>query len=229
MRLVPSKEVGEYGVWEGKRTGPLFPLEEEGQYGPAPVYKTPGKWTGPPKYQKREKKPKVYASYNVNSECAFHGHKIGSYGRQGGRGAEEIRWKRSVSAPPPTSSKPPSRSGKYVDRQTSLPPYDPDSEESLELVRRLEISRTIKEDIQDSLLDKAGEEEDRSESDSTGDDGNRYSEKGGSVISLERSGEEGGELGLSTRLLREQRKRCETFMSSTGSFLREEPLTTYVI
>merc|ERR1719193_2764613 len=58
--LVPSRPPG----------GGLYPLSEEGTYGPPPVYRQPEV------YKRRERKPKVYASYAVSSDCCVHGGKL---------------------------------------------------------------------------------------------------------------------------------------------------------
>merc|ERR550519_224892 len=72
-RLLPSLTVGEYGpAADRPDDGGLYPLEEEGQYGAVPKLKSPGKWKPPQQYVPREKKPKVYASYNI-CECCVHG------------------------------------------------------------------------------------------------------------------------------------------------------------
>jgi len=82
--LIPSEVMGEYEdpVKEEKMRrksaplpsrppgGGLYPLSEEGTYGLPPIYKQPVI------YQKRERKPKVYASYAVSSDCCVHGEKL---------------------------------------------------------------------------------------------------------------------------------------------------------
>ena len=50
----------------------LYPLGEEGQYGPPPSALPPPL----PGYKKRERKPKVYASYAVSHDCEAHGEKL---------------------------------------------------------------------------------------------------------------------------------------------------------
>ena len=47
--------------------GGLYPLEEEGTYGRVPKKEHQGKWTGPQPYVKRERKPKMYASYAISN------------------------------------------------------------------------------------------------------------------------------------------------------------------
>jgi len=52
----------------------LYPLDEEGSYGEAP--RQPGIPRPKPQYEPRERKPKVYSSYAVDSECETHGKKV---------------------------------------------------------------------------------------------------------------------------------------------------------
>jgi len=70
-KYIPSEEVGEYEAYKRreKKKGGLYPLGEEGEYGPPPSALPPPL----PGYKKRERKPKVYASYAVSSECEAHG------------------------------------------------------------------------------------------------------------------------------------------------------------
>lgn len=79
---MPSEEIGEYekprrrsapgGSSRRPPGGGLFPLSEEGHYGPPPTA-LPGPLPG---YQRRERKPKVYASYAVSSDCDLHSSKL---------------------------------------------------------------------------------------------------------------------------------------------------------
>merc|ERR1719400_1305692 len=80
-RLLPSLAVGEYAPPAVLPRGGLFPLQEEGSYGELPKVKTRGKWKLPQPYVPREKKPKVYASYNI-CECCVQGQEVE---RRGGR------------------------------------------------------------------------------------------------------------------------------------------------
>ena len=52
----------------------MYPLDEEGSYGEAP--RQPGIPRPKPQYEPRERKPKVYSSYAVDSECETHGKKV---------------------------------------------------------------------------------------------------------------------------------------------------------
>ena len=65
-KYIPSEDIGDYEEYRKKKspkkTGPLYPLDEEGSYGAPPSALPPPL----PGYQKREKKTKVYASYAVS-------------------------------------------------------------------------------------------------------------------------------------------------------------------
>ena len=62
--FVTDYQVGEYEAYKRreKKKGGLYPLNEEGEYGPPPSALPPPL----PGYKKRERKPKVYASYAVS-------------------------------------------------------------------------------------------------------------------------------------------------------------------
>ena len=66
VKYIPSEEMGDYEEYRKKKSpkkkGPLYPLDEEGSYGAPPSALPPPL----PGYQKRERKPKVYASYAVS-------------------------------------------------------------------------------------------------------------------------------------------------------------------
>lgn len=75
-QYIPAEDMGDYEEYKKKKSpkksGPLYPLNEEGSYGapPAPLPKPlPG-------YQKRERKPKVYSGYAVSSDCHMHADKL---------------------------------------------------------------------------------------------------------------------------------------------------------
>ena len=59
-----SPIAGEYEAYKkkDKKKGGLYPLNEEGEYGPPPSALPPPL----PGYKKRERKPKVYASYAIS-------------------------------------------------------------------------------------------------------------------------------------------------------------------
>jgi len=73
---VPSEEMGDYEEYRKKRAakkkGPLYPLNEECCYG-APPSALPKPLPG---YQRRERKPKVYAGYAISSSCDMHKDKL---------------------------------------------------------------------------------------------------------------------------------------------------------
>jgi len=115
--MIPSEEVGEYeSANSRRRSAPakpppgsgansgLYPLGEQGTYGAAP--KRPGMPpSGPssvPFSRIRERKPKVYSSYNLDSNCQMHAKKLA----KAERNAEQAIRKHSS-----TGSRPGSRSG----------------------------------------------------------------------------------------------------------------------
>ena len=55
-------------------TGGLYPLDEEGTYGEAP--RRPGMPPPSPAPRVRERKPKIYSSYAVDSDCEKHGKAV---------------------------------------------------------------------------------------------------------------------------------------------------------
>jgi len=177
-RRIPGLEVGEYCEWEDRRGKYLFPLAEEGSYGPLPQYKTPGKWTEPAGYSKREKKPKVYASYAINSDCAFHGPKLDRYEREPSPRKTPPRSTppRSIIAKPKrATSLPPDNMSDVASQKSgvssipsrprvsySVPPSSPTPQLDLdlsEMTGRLRVSRAISQDIEDSLCDRSVDEE----------------------------------------------------------------------
>jgi len=94
-KYIPSEEMGDYEEYKKKRTnkkkGPLFPLDEEGSYGAPPSALPPPL----PGYQKRERKPKVYASYAVSSDCCMHADKLEQNERDRGQTPPRSYRKRS--------------------------------------------------------------------------------------------------------------------------------------
>ena len=85
--------------------GGLYPLEEEGTYGRVPKKEYQGKWTGPLPYVKRERKPKMYASYSISDKCELHALVLDKYDRRAkqqscGSTETSSRSSRAVSAPP---------------------------------------------------------------------------------------------------------------------------------
>jgi len=74
---IPAQEMGDYEEKRPKKksSGALYPLDEEGTYGrpPSQASRAPA---SQPAYPKRERKPKVYASYAVSSDCSMHAAKL---------------------------------------------------------------------------------------------------------------------------------------------------------
>jgi len=112
MRMIPSQDMGEYEDPNRRRSAPgprrprgggLFPLNEEGEYGPPPSA-APKPLPG---YQKRERKPKVYASYAVSSECDLHASKLEKMEKDKGN---TLPRSRKSSRPSSRASATPSRS-----------------------------------------------------------------------------------------------------------------------
>lgn len=128
--MIPSENVGEYESGRRKSApakppgGGLYPLDEEGTYGRPPAAPAPP----PPATPRRERKPKVYSSYAVDSACNVHAKKLAKVEKQRERELEEQRSRRrrsmamanrrNVSASPSrASSEARSRSSKSPDPQ----------------------------------------------------------------------------------------------------------------
>jgi len=169
-RYMPSVEVGEYCQYEDRRGKYLFPLAEEGSYGPLPQYKSPGKWMEPAGYTKREKKPKVYASYAINSDCAFHGPKLDRFEREPSprktpprsSPPKSVSKAKRANSLPPQPIIPPQNTAAPRPRMTSLPPPSPLPTPTpqlevdlVEMTGRLMVTRAISQDLEDSLCDKS--------------------------------------------------------------------------
>jgi len=120
--MIPSEDMGEYESSNSRRRsapakpaappsaangGGLFPLDEEGTYGAAP--RRPGMPpTGPsqvPFSRIRERKPKAYSSYGLDSNCQMHAKKLA----KAERNAEQAIRKHSSGSN--SGSRPVSRSG----------------------------------------------------------------------------------------------------------------------
>ena len=99
--MIPSAELGEYESANSRRrsapakppSGGLFPLDEQGTYGALPQKKQGMPPTGIPFPRIRERKPKVYSSYSVDSNCQMHSKKLA----KAERNAEQGIRKHSVS------------------------------------------------------------------------------------------------------------------------------------
>jgi len=115
---------------ERPEDGGLYPLNAEGTYGRVPKNRNPGRWQELPKYQKREKKPKLYASYAISDKCELHSLVLDKYMRppkcsvhsSSGSG----RSSRATSAPPQnlTVTEVKEKSVEKSSRQASLPPVE---------------------------------------------------------------------------------------------------------
>merc|ERR1711953_1527008 len=129
-RLLPAANMGEYEPpRERPEDGGLCPLNAEGTYGRVPKNRNPGRWQELPKYQKREKKPKLYASYAISDKCELHSLVLDKYMRPpkcsvhtSGSG----RSSRATSAPPQSLAvtEVKEKSVEKSNRQASLPPVD---------------------------------------------------------------------------------------------------------
>jgi len=212
--------MGEYDDAE-HREGRLYPLPEEGCYGSAPKKQHPGKWSnGMESYVKRERKPKVYASYAISDKCELHSLVLDKYSRKK-RGttpplrstpspvlSSSSRGSRSVSTPPrekPATNK----------RQGSLPPGIDMGE--LNMLAQLKLARELEESTIESLRDE-------NEDDTEETDGNE--EISGADNGIIEKGIKKSELHFSA--LNIQGKQ-ETYMHSTGLTITEDSMTTYVI
>ncbi|XP_023324941.1 uncharacterized protein LOC111698754 isoform X2 [Eurytemora carolleeae] len=132
--LIPSEVMGEYEDPEFKekqrrRSAPLpsrppglYPLTEEGTYGTPPI------WSKPETYKRRERKPKVYASYAISSDCDVHAEKLESIEKSHSLGT--LQNTRRSSAPPRTSRtsvSPAPRPSSALRRSVSSSPERPPS------------------------------------------------------------------------------------------------------
>lgn len=122
--MIPSADMGEYenGDPNRRRSAPpqskppgggLYPLDEEGAYGEPP--RQPGKPRSAPEPPPiRERKPKVYSSYAVDSDCPSHSKKLADTERK-----SSTERKYSGGSRPP--SRTPSRAGsRPVSRANSI-------------------------------------------------------------------------------------------------------------
>ncbi len=128
--VLPSRDMGEYDEVGGgasrRRSAPerggqqhhhamLYPLREEGTYGAPPAAPAP-----PKEYVRRERKPKVYSSYSVNTECSVHGgEKLARSERD--HGAENISRRASVASRRASSSSGGSRRPSWASRASPAP------------------------------------------------------------------------------------------------------------
>ena len=144
--------------------GGLYPLEEEGTYGRVPKKEYQGKWTGPLPYVKRERKPKMYASYAISDKCELHALVLDKYDRRAKQQAScstetSSRSSRAVSAPPEFQQSF-DKKIKPIERRPSLPPFQKnDDRDELDMLSKLKLSREVEEDTSVSLRSLLGEQE----------------------------------------------------------------------
>merc|ERR1711990_625213 len=238
-RLIPAANMGEYEPpRERPEDGGLYPLNAEGTYGRVPKSRNPGRWQELPKYQKREKKPKLYASYAISDKCELHSLVLDKYMRppkcsvhSGPGSSTSGRSSRATSAPPQSLAAPEVKERpveKQSSRQASLPPVEVGSTmmlkvEDLDMLARLKLAREKEEDCMESLVD-LGEAEEADEDDEE-DESSEVSSRSASRQSVESA-----RLNTSdetTNLKMEKKK--ETYMESTGLVLQEDNMTTYVV
>lgn len=101
---IPSQEMGDYEEMRSKKkpSGILFPLDEEGSYGRPPSQHSKSL----PGYARRERKPKVYASYAVSNDCSMHSAKLERNESTRGRKDRQVRGRTPEPAPARKSSVP---------------------------------------------------------------------------------------------------------------------------
>jgi len=107
--MIPSEVMGQYldpDIEEERtrrRSAPLpstprppglYPLSEEGMYGAPPV------WSKPELYKRRPRKPKVYASYAISSDCNVHAEKLETNEKGRHSSGRKPSIQRKSSAPP---------------------------------------------------------------------------------------------------------------------------------
>jgi len=191
-----------------------------------------------PKYQKREKKPKLYASYAISDKCELHSLVLDKYMRppkcsvhsSSGSG----RSSRATSAPPQnlTVTEVKEKTVEKSSRQASLPPVEVGSTmmlkvEDLDMLARLKLAREKEEDCMESLVD-LGEAEDGDEEAAEHDEEDESSEL--SSRSTSRQSVESARLTTSDESANlKMEKKKETYMESTGLVLQEDNMTTYVV
>merc|ERR1711944_234091 len=195
-RLIPAANMGEYEPpRERPEDGGLYPLNAEGTYGRVPKSRNPGRWQELPKYQKREKKPKLYASYAISDKCELHALVLDKYMRPPkcsvhSGSSTSGRSSRATSAPPQSLAAPEVKerpAEKQSSRQASLPNVEVGSNmmlkvEDLDMLARLKLAREKEEDCMESLVD-LGEAEDGDEEAAEHDEEDESSELSSRSIS----------------------------------------------
>merc|ERR1712001_660488 len=229
-RLIPAANMGEYEPpRERPEDGGLYPLNAEGTYGRVPKNRNPGRWQELPKYQKREKKPKLYASYAISDKCELHSLVLDKYMRppkcsvhsSSGSG----RSSRATSAPPQnlTVTEVKEKIVEKPSRQASLPPVEVGSTmmlkvEDLDMLARLKLAREKEEDCMESLVDLGEADEEAAEDDEDDDslDVSSRSTSRQSVESVRLTTSDESTANIKTE------KKKETYMESTGLVLQED-------
>merc|ERR1719356_1674937 len=164
-RLLPSAEMGVYGpAHEKPEDGGLYPLEEEGTYGKVPRRPHSGRWTGPQKYVKREKKTKMYASYAISDKCELHSIQLDRYDsrkKMRAKRTPSTQSLRATSAPPDFQKKEEVVETEEVpERGRSAPPDAPEVDvDELDMLSRLKLSKEVEEDTAQSLRSVLGEDQ----------------------------------------------------------------------
>jgi len=216
---------------ERPEDGGLYPLNAEGTYGRVPKNRNPGRWQELPKYQKREKKPKLYASYAISDKCELHSLVLDKYMRPpkcsvhtSGSG----RSSRATSAPPQSLAvtEVKEKSVEKSNRQASLPPVEVGSTmmlkvEDLDMLARLKLAREKEEDCMESLVDGGEAEDAEDEELEESSEVSSRSTSRQSVDSVKLTSDESANLKME--------KKKETYMESTGLVLQEDNMTTYVV
>jgi len=266
--MIPSESIGEYESGGGQRrrsapakpaNGGLYPLDEEGTYGRPPAGPAPP----PPATPKRERKPKIYSSYSVDSKCDLHAKKLAKVEKQRERELEEQRSRRrrsmassnrrNVSASPSRASSearsrcsksPDPANGYHMRRKSSTSSTNGDRESGRKMTPSTGPSSSTFQNSRYSSSSTSsykfsGIREETNESGYTYQENRKHSgyskyandglSNGMNTMSLDGlrkpkidSWDSMGILGLSSKMWNDTSKRQETFMSSTGHFLRED-------
>merc|ERR1711963_937438 len=225
-RLIPAANMGEYEPpRERPEDGGLYPLNAEGTYGRVPKNRNPGRWQELPKYQKREKKPKLYASYAISDKCELHSLVLDKYMRPPkcnvhSGSSTSGRSSRATSAPPQSLAAPEVKE-RPAEKQSSR------QVEDLDMLARLKLAREKEEDCMESLVDLGETDHDQEDGAYDEDEASEVSSRSVSRQSVV----DGGKLitnSEETTSLKMEKKK-ETYMESTGLVLQEDNMTTYVV
>jgi len=251
--MIPSESMGEYEGPSRRRSAPerpkhLFPLNEEGTYGRPPAGPKP-----PSPIFKRERKPKVYSSYNVDSKCTIHAKKIAKMEQQREKEMEEarIRRRRSMSGRRNVSASPSRASSEARSRASQSPDPQVRKKSSGEYGGRKMTPNTTGYSGSSSRYSnssssyKFSEIREETESDYMYQENrkssgySKYANDGLSngLGSMSLNGlreakidswDSMGILGLSSKMWNDTKKKQENFISSASSF-REENYNSYIM